>query len=383
MICILVPPPSCYRRATSTPDSGLPPPSLTLCKPLLGAALSFCDPTHLSKVPDLALTSSTWPTDSHQQLIKVWKLFNCYERGLIVNCIQSKNCFRHWFAPHFGGCDSRRPCATCTSTCDIDHCAIVGQPAPGAPEAEAAAPTVPTIDKPDETKPADSAPETSKLDVPDGAGPKVGLPKPVEVMSVPETPVNGNTPAGGTPRPVLNTFEEPTSAPAKEEPSVITGVQEPVPTPVESKPESGATVVEAADAPVAAVNGNADPKPDVEMTGAIQTEPETDPADEAAKTAAEETLAGDKKRKLETDEPSVTTTTTTANTETSDATANGGAEALNGASEEPSEKKVKTNAGEAATATSPNGKAAKKDKKPAPAVGKTARKTRSQGPVEV
>lgn len=70
-----------------------------------------------------------------------------------------------------------------------------------------------------------------------------GLPKPVEVLSVPETPVNGSTPAGGTPRPELNLTEEPappTPEALKEpviEPVVMTGVEEPKPSPVASVPD--------------------------------------------------------------------------------------------------------------------------------------------------
>ena len=56
----------------------------------------------------------------------------------------------------------------------------------------------------------DANPELKKPDLPsairDGAGPAVShtVPKPVEVMSVPETPVNGTTPLGQSPRPELN-----------------------------------------------------------------------------------------------------------------------------------------------------------------------------------
>ncbi|KAK2608608.1 hypothetical protein QQS21_002834 [Conoideocrella luteorostrata] len=77
----------------------------------------------------------------------------------------------------------------------------------------------------------------------DGFRHSFGDPKPVEVMSVPETPVNGSTPAGGTPRPELKIPEDPAPAPAEPttepviEPVVMTGVQEPKPTSVTSAPE--------------------------------------------------------------------------------------------------------------------------------------------------
>lgn len=75
--------------------------------------------------------------------------------------------------------------------------------------------------------------------IPDGAGPAVHFPRPVEVQSVPQTPVNGSTPAGGTPRPELKIHEEP--APAKEslnDSVFITGDEEPAPTPKASIPRS-------------------------------------------------------------------------------------------------------------------------------------------------
>ncbi|KHN96113.1 uncharacterized protein MAM_05961 [Metarhizium album ARSEF 1941] len=65
-----------------------------------------------------------------------------------------------------------------------------------------------------------------------GMGHSRGPPRPVEVMSVPETPVNGSTPAGGTPRPELPISEEPAPSapePPREpaiEPVEMTGVEE-------------------------------------------------------------------------------------------------------------------------------------------------------------
>ncbi|KAG8417396.1 hypothetical protein J3458_004904 [Metarhizium acridum] len=76
-----------------------------------------------------------------------------------------------------------------------------------------------------------------------GTGHGSTLPKPVEVMSVPETPVNGSTPAGGTPRPELTISEDP-APPAPEPPSEpiiepveMTGVEKPKPTPGTSVPD--------------------------------------------------------------------------------------------------------------------------------------------------
>jgi hypothetical protein len=250
----------------------------------------------------------------------------------------------------------------------------VGEPAPGAPEAEAGAPTVPSI-----IKPVESQPEEPKLEAPqpatlDGAGPAPALPKPVEVMSVPETPVNAGTPAGGTPRPELKITDD-----APSEPTVTTGLQA-APTSAASKPAEEPVLKPAAEvAPVAAVNG----KPDAEMAGAIQTEPEKDQADMNAIAAAEETSVDDKKRKLDevaapSDAPAVPAVAAPATAPEDSAETNGAT--TNGAGEEPSAKKIKVNGGEPGPAPD---KAAKKDKKPAPAAGRTARKTRSQGPVEV
>ncbi|KAG6007395.1 hypothetical protein E4U43_000328 [Claviceps pusilla] len=80
-----------------------------------------------------------------------------------------------------------------------------------------------TADKPVD-KPMDETP--SSLDakgangtVGGNVGHKLGAPKPVEVTSVPQTPLNGcSTPAGGTPRPELKITEEP--APSAAEPDI-------------------------------------------------------------------------------------------------------------------------------------------------------------------
>ena len=111
----------------------------------------------------------------------------------------------------------------------------------------------------------------------DGAGPAVGAPKPVEVQSIPQTPMNGSTPAGGTPRPELKINEEP--APAKEprnESVFLSGAQEPVHTPKESMPTS-----EPVSAPAVgnALSGslNGAPKPAGTAAPATHTGPAAEP----------------------------------------------------------------------------------------------------------
>ncbi|EQL02545.1 hypothetical protein OCS_01736 [Ophiocordyceps sinensis CO18] len=128
----------------------------------------------------------------------------------------------------------------------------VAAPEPAAPEAEAGAPTMdgsastaaglPSSAN-HEDKPAQSS-ETDKglqAKVPDGAAPAVGAPKPAEVKSVPETPVNGATPADATPKPELKIPDEPATAKeSPEEPVVTTEVSDPKAAPAVSAPESDA-----------------------------------------------------------------------------------------------------------------------------------------------
>ncbi|GKU04192.1 hypothetical protein FLAG1_06796 [Fusarium langsethiae] len=212
----------------------------------------------------------------------------------------------------------------------------VGAPEPTAPEAEAGAPTLDTTAPSEPVKSEESKPTGS-------AGGLHAPPKPVEVASVPQTPVNDMTPAGGTPRPVLNIDEEPKDSPKNEDENafVTTGVET----------TSAPTVSEPKD-----VNGT--------------SKPEVNDVAEAA--------AGEK-RKAE--EPPAAT--------------NGASVPVlveKPKSEEPAEKKARVeDVADEPTATedaAPNGKqendkTLKKDKKVVPTVGKTARKTRSQGPVEV
>ncbi|CEI62646.1 hypothetical protein FVEN_g5175 [Fusarium venenatum] len=207
----------------------------------------------------------------------------------------------------------------------------VGAPAPTAPEAEAGAPTLGTAAPSEPTKSEESKPTG-------GAGGLHAPPKPVEVASVPQTPINNMTPAGGTPRPVLNIEEEPKDSPKNEDENafVTTGV-ETTSAPTVSEPndvngtndvaEAAAGEKRKAEEPPAATNGASAP--------IVTEKPESE--EPVEKKARVEDVA---------DEP----------TATEDAAPNGKQE---------------------------NDKTLKKDKKVVPPVGKTARKTRSQGPVEV
>ncbi|KAF4979607.1 hypothetical protein FZEAL_4236 [Fusarium zealandicum] len=223
----------------------------------------------------------------------------------------------------------------------------VGAPEPKAPEAEAAAPTMDTT-----TAPSEPAKLEEKKPS-DGGGLHVPAPKPVEVMSVPDTPINNRTPAGGTPRPELNIDEEPKEPPKNEdEVAFMTTGDESGALPAVSAPEDVTMTDKPADA---ATNGAS--KPEV-----------NDVADAAA---------GDK-RKL--DGPAAT---------------NGAvpAEAQKPELEERAEKKARVedvadeptadaDADADSVMNGRNGKPAKKEKKVASSAGRTARKTRSQGPVE-
>ncbi|KAM0555813.1 hypothetical protein ACHAPJ_006210 [Fusarium lateritium] len=224
----------------------------------------------------------------------------------------------------------------------------VGAPAPTAPEAEAGAPTLDTTAPSEPTNPEESKPT-------DGAGGLKAPPKPVEVASVPQTPINNQTPAGGTPRPVLNIEEESKETPKNEDEAafITTGV-ETTSAPAVSAPNDVSMTDKPADA---GINGAS--KPQV-----------NDVADAAA---------GEKRKAEEVPAPT-----------------NGAAVpavAEKSESEERAEKKARVEdvadeppAVEDASPNgkSDNGKAAKKDKKASPpAAGRTARKTRSQGPVEV
>ncbi|KAH7131523.1 hypothetical protein B0J13DRAFT_105815 [Dactylonectria estremocensis] len=229
----------------------------------------------------------------------------------------------------------------------------VGEPAPTAPEAEAGAPTLSTAaPTSEEPKPEEKKGDENKVE--DGAKPALKVPKPVEIMSVPQTPLNNSTPAGGTPRPELKIDEEPKDQPKEEEAPFILGLQEPNSTPADSVSKNSEAN---ADKPAeAATNGD---NKDVEMTGVLPS------------STSSESASGEK-RKLE--DPVIATTN---GDDTSSEDKSG--------SEERADKKARVEDDDAPALAATNGKAtkAKRAKKAAPVAGKTARKTRSQGPVEV
>ncbi|KAK1245543.1 hypothetical protein MKX08_005172 [Trichoderma sp. CBMAI-0020] len=259
----------------------------------------------------------------------------------------------------------------------------VGAPEPTAPEALAGAPTLDTA-KPEvsenppapaepakelpivgETKGLEEAkPSTEPFNVVDAFKRAHQIPRPVEVQSVPETPANQSV--NGSPKPELNISMETEESPKpQEEPVVITGIEEPLPTPAASIPNSDNGPDSIVDKPV---TPNGDSKT-AEMAGALQTGNDDDKSD------VSEIVIGEKRKLAEgpADVPAVE-----AEKEDSDES-------------EPADKKAKIDDGEASS----NGGAPRKpgrpkkngskEKKtaPPPAVGKTARKTRSQGPVEV
>jgi hypothetical protein len=192
------------------------------------------------------------------------------------------------------------------------------------------------------------------------------IPRPVEVQSVPETPVNLSTPANGSPRPELKIpmdSEEPEKP--QEEPVIITSAQEPLPTPTASIPNSDIGPDSIVDKPV---TPNGESKT-AEMAGALQTSNEED------KSEALDTAIGEKRKLAEAPADVAAVDEAAAEKENSD-------------DSEPADKKAKIDDAE----TTANGGAPRKPgrpkkdskvKKTAPVVGQTARKTRSQGPVEI
>ncbi|KAG9253465.1 uncharacterized protein F5Z01DRAFT_139845 [Emericellopsis atlantica] len=177
--------------------------------------------------------------------------------------------------------------------------------------------------------------------IPDGAGPAVGAPKPVEVTSVPETPVNQGTPAGGTPRPELNVG----GATPKEktpEPNAILGPGNNQPTSAPKEPEEDLAGPDQAS-----------------MTGEkrkLATETEAAPADAPAATTA--STNGNAKAEEDAERPEKKPKMT---------------EKI---ADKIHEVKDKVTGGEGETKKAGR---PKKDKKAPPAVGRTERKTRSQG----
>ncbi|TFB04700.1 hypothetical protein CCMA1212_003224 [Trichoderma ghanense] len=278
----------------------------------------------------------------------------------------------------------------------------VGAPAPEAPEAQAGAPTVDmgadtakpeaSADTAKPEAPADSSvpsdkpkelPIVSDTKAPEDAKdakdakpaqepPSMAEafkeshkpPRSVEVQSVPETPVNTSTPANGSPRPELPLSAEPEEPEKpKEDPVLITEVQEPLPTPSASAPGSDVGPDSIVDKPA---TPNGESKPAELMAGALQTGNAED------KSETSSTAAGEKRKQPDAADADAAADEAAAEKEDSEES-------------ERADKKVKID---------DNGKAAsnggtrkpgrpKKDKKAAPVVGKTLRKTRSQGPVEI
>ena len=211
--------------------------------------------------------------------------------------------------------------------------------APPQPPKEPAPVTAPGFGKPAETAPGLNKPaETATgLNKPvEAAAPGLSapaFPKPVEVKSVPQTPINDRTPAGGTPRPELDISQEPVQKPESDKPATL--------------PEAkAATSV---------------PKPESSLNGAKEPAPTPAP-----------TPALGQKRKFEDEaESKLEHTEKKAKAEESKAASNGATET------------AAAPAAEAPAATSAPKKAGRpKKKKTAAPVGQTQRKTRSQGPVE-
>jgi len=103
---------------------------------------------------------------------------------------------------------------------------------------------------PDVLKVPDSKPDEKKLDAAaGGAGPAVhhSPPKPVQVESMAPTPMNNATPLGGTPRPELPISPEDATGKTENKPSVTSGVEEKtIPTssvpdadPIKDRPDAG------------------------------------------------------------------------------------------------------------------------------------------------
>ena len=201
-------------------------------------------------------------------------------------------------------------------------------------------------------------------------------PKPVEVTSVPETPVNNSTPAGGSPRPELDVLADPVAEkPKTPEAPVILGR-------ADGKPDGAPTKS------IAGHPGASDKKTEkAEMTGALQ----------------DDGSAAREKRKLDDGSaPSTAPATAPSTNGSSDKEAIEEIEA-----EHRPEKKAKvtdkitdkvseikdkltgglSSSGSSSATNGANGGAKKpgrpkKDKTAPPAVGRAQRKTRSQGPAE-
>ncbi|KAJ6445354.1 oxidoreductase [Purpureocillium lavendulum] len=169
---------------------------------------------------------------------------------------------------------------------------LVGAPESSAPEAQAGAPTLDAPPAPHLAVCPPAPPghqpqqpdavEQNKPKLPDGAGPALAAPRPVEVQSVPETPVNGATPAGGTPRPELKLTDDAPAEDSPKEPVVITGINEPAPTPTASIPTSVPSGVETPANSL--VNGGSQPLPSEPIAPLKEPSPPSAPAAPATHT---------------------------------------------------------------------------------------------------
>lgn len=249
----------------------------------------------------------------------------------------------------------------------------VPNPATGAPPKEA------LVEQPATSTSSKEAalPEQGSA-IPDGAGPAVAPPepKPVEIASVPETPVN-ETPAGASPRPVLNIAAEIEKHEISSQEALAGATDSSGP------PPSGLSVKENSTIPEPIIDHQMQTVDDTEdsakMTGALLVSEGTDDI------AATSAVAGEK-RKLD---ESVADTSTSANGTTVTETEHNTSEVnINVDGQEPVGKKAKLDE-DSASQESANGTDGpkkvgrpRKEKTDAPVVGRTARQTRSQGPVQ-
>ncbi|KAK3187335.1 hypothetical protein K4F52_003966 [Lecanicillium sp. MT-2017a] len=273
---------------------------------------------------------------------------------------------------------------------------LFGQPKPS--DAPKASDMPGLFGKPKPQEP-EKAPESKPADNAGSAGPAHHLPKPVEVISAPETPMDTGTPAGGTPRPELKIASEPLNKP--EQPSVTSGVQEPEPTPKTS----------VADASKTSIPNGSDAKSSTGASpfafGALQQEEPRAPA--LATTTAEPKLGEKRKfedddkpleaeaKKPKIDEPptalggvngassapaSAPAAAPTASAAAAAPAAAAAAPAAPAAAPAAAPKAEPAPAEAAAPAPKKAGRPKKDKKKPAAPVGRTQRKTRSQGPAD-
>ncbi|ODA76820.1 hypothetical protein RJ55_07336 [Drechmeria coniospora] len=179
-------------------------------------------------------------------------------------------------------------------------------------------------------------------------------PKPVEVQSLPQTPLDGSTPAGGTPRPELKIDEEPPPADSHQ---VIPGLFEPAPPPAPPGRDDAGSV-----------NGEV-----VDTLGPGKPSTLADPAIGDKRKLNDASLADDGAEPSP--KPAVAPAPAPADPDP----------------DTPTDKKAKMDDGAvddandsapAPNAVPGNGGRPKKDKTAPPPVGRTARKTRSQGPAE-